>query len=142
MVKGNRHHLQQVINNLIDNSLKFTPAGGKVNITIDVDLLTKSACFSVRDTGVGIASDEKLQLFDRFYRGDHSRRRDTVTCGTGLSSDRTGSLRHAHHRKPSRSRQLLTSYYLSRTDGQNPRREADGMDECRRVLLGGSLLPL
>ena len=33
-------------------------------------------------------------------------------------------------------------YYLSRTDGQNPRREADGIDECRRVLLGGSLLPL
>ena len=78
------NQLRQVINNLIDNSLKFTPAGGKVNITIDVDLLTKSACFSVRDTGVGIASDEKLQLFDRFYRGDHSRRRDTVTRGTGL----------------------------------------------------------
>ena len=84
MVKGNRHHLRQVINNLIDNSLKFTPAGGKVNITLDVDLLTKSACFSVQDTGVGIASDEKPQLFDRFYRGDHSRRRDTVTRGTGL----------------------------------------------------------
>lgn len=84
MVKGNRHHLRQVINNLVDNSLKFTPAGGKVNITLDVDSLTSIACFSVQDTGVGIAVDEKPRLFDRFYRGDRSRRRDAVTRGTGL----------------------------------------------------------
>jgi len=84
MVRGNRHHLRQVINNLVDNSLKFTPAGGKVNITLDVDSLTSMACFSVQDTGVGIAVDEKPRLFDRFYRGDRSRRRDAVTRGTGL----------------------------------------------------------
>ena len=84
MVKGNRHHLRQVINNLIDNSLKFTPAGGKVIITLDVDMSTTMACLSVQDTGVGIAIDEKPRLFDRFYRGDRSRRRDAVTRGTGL----------------------------------------------------------
>ena len=84
IVKGNRHHLRQVINNLIDNSLKFTPAGGRVFITLDVDMSTTMACFSVQDTGVGIAIDEKPRLFDRFYRGDRSRRRDAVTRGTGL----------------------------------------------------------
>ena len=83
-VRGNAHHLRQVINNLIDNSLKFTPAGGKVDITLDVDESTTQARLSVRDTGVGIATDEKPRLFDRFYRGDRSRRRDSVTRGTGL----------------------------------------------------------
>ena len=84
IVKGNRHHLRQVINNLIDNSLKFTPAGGKVDLTLDIDMSNTMACFSVQDTGVGIAIDEKPRLFDRFYRGDRSRRRDAVTRGTGL----------------------------------------------------------
>jgi two-component system, OmpR family, heavy metal sensor histidine kinase CusS len=83
-VRGNVHHLRQVINNLVDNSLKFTPAGGKVDITLDIDESTTHARLSVRDTGVGIAADEKPRLFDRFYRGDRSRRRDSVTRGTGL----------------------------------------------------------
>lgn len=83
-VKGNRHHLRQVINNLIDNSLKFTPAGGKINVTLDLDASGTHANLSVRDTGVGIAADEKPRLFDRFYRGDLSRHRDAVTRGTGL----------------------------------------------------------
>lgn len=83
-VKGNRHHLRQVINNLIDNALKFTPAGGSVLVSLNVDLLASNACLSVRDSGVGIAAEEMPRLFDRFYRGDHSRRRDAVTRGTGL----------------------------------------------------------
>ena len=83
-VKGNRHHLRQVINNLIDNAIKFTPSGGKVHVKLDVNATTSQAYLSVKDTGVGIADDEKPQLFDRFYRGDRSRRRDAVTRGTGL----------------------------------------------------------
>ena len=95
-VKGNRHHLRQVINNLVDNSLKFTPAGGRVEVTLDVDTLSRNACLSVRDTGVGIATDEKPRLFDRFYRGDRSRRRDTVTRGTGLGLSICQAIVKAH----------------------------------------------
>ncbi len=84
IVKGNRHHLRQVINNLIDNAVKFTPADGKVLIELDIDTSGNLACLSVQDTGVGIADNEKPHLFDRFYRGDRSRRRDVVTRGTGL----------------------------------------------------------
>lgn len=84
IIKGNRHHLRQVINNLLDNALKFTPSGGSVTVTLDVDATTSKAILCVKDTGVGIASDEKPQLFDRFYRGDRSRRRDLQTRGTGL----------------------------------------------------------
>jgi len=83
-VKGNRHHLRQVINNLIDNALKFTPSGGNVVVTLSLDPSANNACLSVRDNGVGIAADEMPRLFERFYRGDRSRRRDAVTRGTGL----------------------------------------------------------
>jgi signal transduction histidine kinase len=83
-VKGNRHHLRQVVNNLIDNALKFTPEGGNVSLTIDKAAGESKAIFTVQDTGVGIAAEEKPQLFDRFYRGERSRRRDSLTRGTGL----------------------------------------------------------
>jgi len=83
-VKGNRHHLRQVVNNLIDNALKFTPEGGSVSLTIDKATGDSKAIFTVKDTGVGIAEEEKPRLFDRFYRGERSRRRDSLTRGTGL----------------------------------------------------------
>jgi len=83
-VRGNRHHLRQVINNLIDNAIKFTPSAGRVDVELRVDESAMTAIFSVRDTGIGIADDEKERLFDRFYRGDRSRRRDTMSRGTGL----------------------------------------------------------
>ncbi len=84
VIKGNRHHLRQVLNNLTDNAIKFTPAGGTIRITLDLDETSKQARIAVRDTGVGIAADEMPKLFDRFYRGDRSRRRDVTTRGTGL----------------------------------------------------------
>ena len=83
-VKGNRHHLRQVINNLIDNALKFTPAGGTVVVSLNLDSQANNAILSVSDSGIGIAEDEMPRLFERFYRGDRSRRRDAVTRGTGL----------------------------------------------------------
>ena len=84
MIKGNRHHLRQVLNNLIDNALKFTQASGTVVVNLAVDPNLKQAYVSVRDNGLGIAADEMTRLFERFYRGDRSRRRDSVTRGTGL----------------------------------------------------------
>lgn len=83
-VKGNRHHLRQVINNLLDNALKFTPSGGSVLLSLSVDASLRVARMRVRDSGVGIAADEMPRLFERFYRGDRSRRRDSVSRGTGL----------------------------------------------------------
>ncbi|MDZ4850551.1 MAG: HAMP domain-containing sensor histidine kinase [Pirellulaceae bacterium] len=83
-VKGNRQHLRQVMNNLIDNAIKFTPPGGSVTVKLTSNLVTNQACVSIEDTGIGIADDEKPRLFDRFYRGDRSRRRDSTTRGTGL----------------------------------------------------------
>lgn len=82
---GNRQHLRQIFNNLIDNALKFTPEGGTVSVDIELSKTpTPTILFKVSDSGLGIADDELPRLFQRFYRGDRSRRRDSSTRSTGL----------------------------------------------------------
>ena len=83
-VDGNRQHLRQVINNLIDNAIKFTPSGGRITVTLHPDHQTATVVLSIADTGIGIAKEDQAHVFDRFYRVDRARRRDTETRGTGL----------------------------------------------------------
>jgi signal transduction histidine kinase len=88
-VEGDEGHLWQVVNNLIDNALKFTPAGGKVDVSLRADADSGRAILTVRDTGVGIAAEELPRVFDRFYRGDRAR-------GTGLGLSICQALVKAH----------------------------------------------
>jgi len=83
-VTGNAGHLRQVIQNLVDNAIKFTPSGQvRVEATLDAE---KNGLLLVEDTGVGIPAEHLPFVFDRFYRGDHSRTRlATGGCGLGLS---------------------------------------------------------
>ncbi len=83
-VEGNRHHLRQVVNNLLDNAIKFTPAGGTIRVALTCDDGERVARLHVHDTGMGIAAEDLPHVFERFYRGDRSRRRDVPTRGTGL----------------------------------------------------------
>ncbi len=83
-VHGNRMHFRQLINNLIDNALKFTPSGGRVSVELSVDRAGKQCRLRVADSGVGIAPTEMEKLFERFYRGDPKRRQAAPTRGTGL----------------------------------------------------------
>ncbi len=82
-VHGNRYHLREVINNLLDNAIKFTPKGGEVRVDLRVE--DSSALLSVTDSGVGIASGDLPKVFDRFFRGDPARSRDVPGTGLGLS---------------------------------------------------------
>jgi heavy metal sensor kinase len=83
-VEGNRHHLRQLLNNLVDNALKFTPSQGRVTVTLTRVEANHTAILRVADTGFGISPQEVPHIFERFYRGDRSRRRDQETRGTGL----------------------------------------------------------
>lgn len=83
-VKGNRQHLRQVMNNLIDNAVKFTNPSGRVDVRLDRGPAPHSARVIVRDTGVGIPPADQPRLFERFFRGERSHRRDLPTRGTGL----------------------------------------------------------
>jgi len=82
-VEGDPHRLKQVVVNLIDNAIKYTGEGGKVEIRVTTN--NGSALLEVSDTGVGIPSDALSQVFERFYRVDKARSRQMGGAGLGLS---------------------------------------------------------
>lgn len=82
-VLGDRTRLQQLFTNLIDNAIKFTPSGGHVDMGLKRD--GGFAMVSIRDTGIGIPEEEFEHIFERFYRVDKSRARETGGTGLGLS---------------------------------------------------------
>ena len=82
-LQGDESKLGQVIYNLIDNAIKYTPEGGSVHVTMKTD--GRNAVFAVKDTGVGIPEEDAKHIFDRFYRVDKARSRETGGTGLGLS---------------------------------------------------------
>lgn len=84
IVYGNQQHLRQVIYNLLDNALKFTPSGGRVDVQLRTDEQDNAIVFSVRDSGPGIPADELPHVFDRFFQGKRPRTGSVEKRGTGL----------------------------------------------------------
>jgi signal transduction histidine kinase len=78
-INGNREMLQQLFENLISNSIKYTPEGGEVGITM-IPALNDTIRIAVRDTGIGIPRDEFPLLFSEFFRASNVK----GTIGTGL----------------------------------------------------------
>jgi signal transduction histidine kinase len=78
-----RARLAQLLDNLVSNALKFTPAGGSANV--DVRGQNGRALISVSDTGMGIAEADIERLFDRFYRTSNAARRAIPGTGLGLA---------------------------------------------------------
>lgn len=83
--EGDRDRLQQVLINLVDNAIKFTPATGNVTLDISHDVATNALVIKVIDTGIGVPEIDRPRIFDRFYRVDKSRSRVTGGVGLGLS---------------------------------------------------------
>ncbi len=75
--------IRQVIFNLLSNSLRHTPKGGKISIKTKID--EKEITVLIQDTGDGLAPNELASVFNRFYRADRSRSRETGGTGLGLS---------------------------------------------------------
>ncbi|HNW94152.1 MAG TPA: PAS domain-containing sensor histidine kinase, partial [bacterium] len=82
-VLADRHKLQQVLINLTDNALKFTPSGGSVVLAVAAD--DTRLRLSVTDTGVGIPENERRRIFERFYQIDSSSTRVHGGAGIGLA---------------------------------------------------------
>ena len=91
MVEGNPTMLRELLGNLIDNALRYTPAGGAVTVRVRGDHERRLAIMEVEDTGPGIAPSERGQVFERFYRilGSH-----TQGSGLGLAIVREIALQH------------------------------------------------
>lgn len=92
-VMGDSQTLRRLLLILIDNAVKFTPANGRISVSLDVE--EREAVVTVRDTGSGIPEAELPFIFDRFYRVDKSRRRDRGGSGLGLAIARW--IVEAHH---------------------------------------------
>lgn len=82
-ILGDPDRLKQLMLNLVDNAIKYTPAGGKVSLSLSQQ--NGWAHLSVSDTGVGIPAEDIPHIFDRFYRVDKARSRAQGGSGLGLA---------------------------------------------------------
>ena len=82
-VSYNEGALRRLLNILLDNAMKYTPAGGKVTLSLEQN--GSAVKISVSDTGVGIAAEDKAHIFERFYRADKARHRESAGAGLGLA---------------------------------------------------------
>jgi heavy metal sensor kinase len=81
--EGDALWLQQAVTNLLTNAVKYTPSEGRIGIALTAE--DGGACLTVRDTGIGIPPEHLGQIFDRFYRVDAGRSRDSGGSGLGLA---------------------------------------------------------
>ena len=81
-VKADRDLLQQVIYNLIDNAVKFTPENGTISLRAEND--REKTTVIIRNSGAGVSKEEISRIFERFYKVDKSRSYDTKGVGLGL----------------------------------------------------------
>jgi signal transduction histidine kinase len=82
-VEGDRARLKQVVVNLLDNAIKYTPSGGQVRLAVRRE--AGFAVLEVSDNGIGIPADALPPVFQRFFRVDSSRSREQGGAGLGLS---------------------------------------------------------
>ncbi|MCA8977058.1 MAG: PAS domain-containing protein [Planctomycetes bacterium] len=82
-VRAEREAMRQVIGNLIDNAIKYTPKGGKV--TVRAAATADTIRLAVTDTGIGLGPEHQERVFERFYRVDRARSRELGGTGLGLS---------------------------------------------------------
>lgn len=81
-----------ILLNLVSNAICYTPQGGSILITADIE--DESLVVRVKDTGIGISTEDLPLIFDRFYRVDEDRNRETGGTGLGLAIARQAVLRH------------------------------------------------
>ncbi len=91
-VTGSRPLLYELVYNLIDNAVKYNKKGGRVTVSVTDD--GQGPVLRVEDTGIGIAPEYQDRIFERFYRVDKSRTRETGGTGLGLAIVKNAAARH------------------------------------------------
>ncbi len=92
-VLGIESELASAVSNLLTNAVRYTPKDGTITVSWYITE-TGSACYSVQDTGIGIASQDIPRLTERFYRVDRGRSRATGGTGLGLAITKHVAMRH------------------------------------------------
>lgn len=103
-VHGDEGRIRQIVTNLVTNALRYTPAGTPIELAVGTDGSNTDkpqSVLQVRDHGEGISSEDAEKVFQRFYRADSSRQRETGGTGLGLAicaaiaAQHGGSVRHS-----------------------------------------------
>lgn len=82
-VRGDAGLLRDVLQNLLDNAIQYTPEGGHIHVTAEAK--SREVVVTVSDTGIGIPASDQERIFERFYRVDAARSREAGGTGLGLS---------------------------------------------------------
>jgi signal transduction histidine kinase len=93
-VLADRPRIRQLFLNLVTNAIKYTPRGGRVELSLS--RRNGTVTFSVRDTGIGIAAADLPHVFERFWRADRVRSRTAERGGFGLGLAISQYIAHAH----------------------------------------------
>jgi signal transduction histidine kinase len=145
-IVGNRHHLRQVFNNLLDNAIKFTAVkfsatdsgAGRIDVQLARDDERQMATLRIRDNGIGIPAESLPKIFDRFYRADKARQREGGAGGTGLGLSICQAIVAAHHgtievvSAPGAGTTITIRFPLApntKTSGERPARAAEATVE-------------
>jgi heavy metal sensor kinase len=83
LIAADKTAIARLLNILLDNAVKYTPAPGSVELTLDEK--DNKAVLTVRDTGIGIGNEDQPRIFERFYRADKARSRELGGAGLGLA---------------------------------------------------------
>lgn len=85
IIVGDRGRLEQVMLNVLGNAVKYTPDGGHIHVTAGVSSTGDKVWMEVADDGIGIPEADRSRIFERFYRVDKARSRESGGTGLGLS---------------------------------------------------------
>lgn len=92
VISGDKARIEQVLINILSNAVKYTPDGGKIDITSGKT--GNKVWVKIKDNGIGIPEEDLTRIFDRFYRVDKARSRESGGTGLGLSIAREIVIRH------------------------------------------------
>jgi two-component system, OmpR family, sensor kinase len=92
---GDREHLRRLLLNLIDNSIKYTPPGGRITLALEQE--DGWAALQVSDTGIGLSLEEQERIFQRFYRSTNTHLPDEGGSGLGLCIAQSIAEAHGGH---------------------------------------------
>ena len=110
VVQANRRMMDELIYNLCDNAIRYNRVGGSVNVTIGEE--AQHPFVSVKDTGIGVSKEDQERIFERFYRVDKSRSKQTGGTGLGLAIVKHIAVMHKAELKIE-SEQLPDAYWLA-----------------------------